>query len=181
MNYCDIHEISFNNRNVGGLFSLVLDGTVCCIHRPPRWMQQLFYTGKNKIHRIKYEIGVHPETGFLVWVGGPVYASMHDFRLMQLAGIFQGLLPGELILADKGYIGAWHIVTPFRTPLPGLESLISTLLSAQRWIVEHVLARFKFFKILGGVWRHSLDIHGYVFYVIAEIVNIDMHFAPVCA
>ena len=42
------------------------------------------------------------------------------------------------------------------------------------------LCRFKNFKVLGEKWHHSLDLHGYVFYVIAEIVNINMHFQPVC-
>jgi DDE superfamily endonuclease len=84
---------------------LILDGTVCPINHPNSFIQQLFYSGKHKIHVIKYEIGVHPITGELVWIGGSIYGSMHNMKLMYLGHILQGLFPNEFILADMGYIG----------------------------------------------------------------------------
>jgi hypothetical protein len=167
-------------RDLQGLFSLVLDGTVCPINRPINDdIQRLCYSGKHKIHSIKYEIGVHPVTGLLVWIGGPVPGSMHDMKLMYLGRILQGLFPQEFILGDMGYIGNWRIITPFKQPCTIQERILNAILSARRWIVEHVLARFKSFHCLSTKWRHDREMHGFVFFVLAEIINIDMLYSPV--
>ena len=114
-------QISLANCNTQGFFSLVLDGTICHIHHPNAKIQIFFYQFKIKEHGVKYELGVHPDTGFLVWIGGPTFASMHDICLAKLTGIlfyyscifagnnkFVGILNGfylgKFILADKGYI-----------------------------------------------------------------------------
>ena len=81
----------------------MLDKTVCFINHPSADIQEAYYSGKHKQHGVKYEIGVNSETGFLVWVGRPIYAAMHDMHLMYLAGILQRLFFNEFILADKGY------------------------------------------------------------------------------
>jgi len=162
------------------MFSLVLDGTVCPINHPiDDSIQHAAYSGKHKIHSIKYEIRVHPVTGLLVWIGGPVYGSMHDMKLMYLGQILKGLFPSEFILGDMGYIGNWRIITPFKNPRNLQEKILNALLSARRWIVEHVLARFKTFRVLSTRWRHDIQLHGFVFFVLAEIINIDMMYCPV--
>lgn len=158
----------------------MLDGTVCPIQTPDSYPNcDTTFSGKHHHHALKYEIGVNPENGHLAWIGGPTVGSMHDMRLMYLTGVVNILQPGELILADKGYIGHSRIVTPFRLPCTEEEKDINFLLSGERWIVEHVLSRFKLFNCLSNDWRHDLDLHKLVFYVIGEIVNIDMYFAPV--
>jgi hypothetical protein len=121
---------------------------------------------------------VHPITGELVWIGGPTFGSMHDMKLMYLEHILQGLLPQEFILADMGYIGNWCIITPIKQPRTHTEYVMNAWLSAQRWI-EHVLSCFKWFGCLNKKWRHSIELHAFVFFVIAEIVNIDMKYCPV--
>ena len=75
---------------------------------------------------------------------------MPDFHLTQLSGLLHGLLLGEFILANKGYIGDWKIITPIKYPANNLEYYLSYLLSSHCWIVEHVLHRFKIFKVLSG-------------------------------
>lgn len=152
---------------------------MCPVQRPSSEIQQDYYSGKHKYHAMKYEVGIHPISGRLVWIGGPVPGSVHDMRLMYLANILKGILPQELILGDKGYIGNWNIVTPFKKPETVEKEEISEFLSSKRWIVEHVLGRFKNFKCLSTQWRHNLELHGYIFYIIAEIVNVDMIFCPV--
>ena len=133
----------------------MLDGIVCFVNHPSANIQEACYLDKHKQHGVKYEISVDPETGFLVWVGGPIYIAMHDMRLMYLAAILQHLFFDEFILADKGYIGEWNTITPFRVPFTEEEKQVSMLLSAYRWIVEHVLARFKVFGCLSAVAPHS--------------------------
>lgn len=174
-----LQQISLQDRAVHHMFSLVLDATVCPINRPSVHLQQWFYSGKHKVHCIKYEIGVHPVTGHLVWVGGPTYGSMHDMKLFYLCRILQGLLPREFILADMGYIGNWRIVTQIKQPTTWAERLVNAWISAQRWIVEHVFGRFKWFNCLTQRWRHDIELHAFIFFVLAEIINIDMYFNPV--
>ena len=76
--YIDIIEISLDDCDKDGLFSLILDGTVCPIYCSPKEIQCYFYSGKHKCHAIKYEIGVHLIIGKLVWIGEPTYEAMHD-------------------------------------------------------------------------------------------------------
>jgi len=172
--------ISLDDRDANAMFCLVLDATVCPINRPSNnRVQRTYYSGKHKQHCIKYEIGVHPDTGRLVWVSGGVEGSVHDMRLMYLGQLLQGILPNELILADKGYIGNWQIITPFRRPYTSpVEEVLSRALSSRRIIVEHVLQRFKTFYCLNTKWRHCKELHCFVFCIIAEIINIDMQFCP---
>jgi hypothetical protein len=69
--------------------------------------------------------------------------------------------------------------TPFKGKLTETEKAINHFLGSRRWIVEHIIGRIKNFNCLGHKWRHSRTLHKYVFYVIAEIVNIDLHFRSV--
>jgi hypothetical protein len=157
----------------------VLDGTTCPINRPNSLLQRWFYSGKDHRHCIKYEVGVDVENGRLVWVGGPVPGSVHDMKLAKLFGLLDNLMDDEYILADKGYIGEWNIITPVKNPQTLLEYILSHLISSLRWIVENVLARIKGFRCLSTKWRHSIDLHFIVFYVVCEIVNVDMINRPV--
>ena len=172
-------KIQFANRKRHLPFSLALDGTTCPIQCPSRFLQRPFYSGKDHRHCIKYEIGVDIEDGSLVWISGPVPGAVHDMKLARLFGILDSIMDDEYILADKGYIGEWQIVTPIKEAETLLEQIFSHLLSSVRWIVENVLARIKSFKCLSTRWRHSIDLHFIVFFVVSEIVNLDMKNRPV--
>ena len=171
-------QIQVANR-ADDLFSIVLDGTECSINRPDARIQRIFYTGKSKQHCIKYEVGVHPHTGHLVWVGGPVPGSVHDLTLTRMAGLLHEIRDDEFILADKGYIGEFKIITPFRGRyLMEVQRVINYWLGSVRWLVEHVLLRIKTFRCANEKWRHWRNLHRIVFFVTCEIVNIDMYFRP---
>lgn len=122
------------------LFSFVLDGTECPINRPSPHIQEVFYSGKSGQHSIKYEVGVHPETGFLVWVGGPTPGSVHDLTLARMSGVLRLLGENDFILADKGYVGEFNIITPFKGKnLSDDEKKINRILGSIQWIVEHII------------------------------------------
>jgi hypothetical protein len=83
--------------------------------RPDSFKQEIFYSGKARKHSIKYELGVHPTTGKIVWVGGPAPGSMPDLTLSRHSSILDLVkLFEEFILADKGYIGEFQIVAPIK-------------------------------------------------------------------
>jgi len=110
-----------NREGINDLFSLVLDGTECPINHPKASVQGAYYTGKSKTHCIKYEVGVNSHTGRLVWVGGPVPGSVHNLTITRVFGLLHMLVFREFILADKGYIGEWQIITPFKSRVQNLS------------------------------------------------------------
>jgi hypothetical protein len=61
---------------------------------------------------------VRPDTGKIVWVGGPTIGSMHDLALLRNSGVLDLLQMHELVLADKGYQaqGMPQILTPIKKP-----------------------------------------------------------------
>lgn len=159
-------------RDTSPVLALIVDATECRIQRPQHH-QRLFYSGHKKLHTLKYEIGIG-FGGELHWVAGAQPGSVHDLTLLRHFGLLRHLKPHELLLADKAYIGEWQILTPFRKPETLQEMAFNKYLSALRMPVEHVFALFKAWKCLSTPWRHSLLLHPVVFYVIAQIVNIDM-------
>src|SRR4051794_35737324 len=96
---------------------MALDGTECPIQRPLDWETQFnYYSGKKGCHTIKYEVRVCISNGRLVWLAGGVPGRVHDISLARNSGILNQLQPGELILADKGYVGDDSFITPFKNP-----------------------------------------------------------------
>jgi len=173
--------IDFDDRSKR-LFCFVLDGTECPIRRTSSGLQRTYYSGKAKRHTIKYELGVHPDTGKIVWVGGPAPGSVHDISMTRIFGVLEKLLRGEVILGDKGYVGEFQIMTPIkpgrREKLNDDEKTLNHFLGSRRWIVEHLIGRLKNFKCLSEKWRLALPLHSFVFYILCNIVNIDLEFRP---
>ena len=62
-----------------------------------------FYSGKSKLHCIKYEFGVHINTGNFISVNGPFPGSYHDLTIFKdkLEVFLQE--NGEMALGDKAY------------------------------------------------------------------------------
>jgi hypothetical protein len=76
--------------------------------------QQEFYSGRRRIHSIKYEIDVHPESGHIVWMAGGADGRVQDLTMTRNLGLLQLLNPEEVILSDLGYIGEEQILTPHK-------------------------------------------------------------------
>jgi len=174
-------QIRLANRFLGRLgyrFNLVLDATECPIERPAdNAVQRLHYSGKSKQHALKYELGVHIVRGFIAWLYGSKPGSVHDIEVTRAGGLLRKLLPGELILADKGYVGEDLLLTPIRQPVDENEWNVNRELSSVRIIVEHTIGRIKFFRSMSEPWRHELFFHHFVFRVICNLVNVDMMLA----
>lgn len=114
-------------------------------------------------------------------MSGPLPGSVHDLTITRLGGLLDLLLDHEFVLADKGYIGEFKIITPFKgkpVNLLPVQLEINLWLGSIRWLVEHILLRIKTFRCVNIKWRHWRDLHGLVFFVICEIVNIDLFFRP---
>lgn len=96
------------------LFCLILDDTECPITRSSTDTQEMYYSGKKKMHLIKYKIRVHPDSGKIVWMQDPAPEAMHDMAITEYYGLLNELDDTDVVLADKGYIGKSQIVTPIK-------------------------------------------------------------------
>eukprot|EP01118_Nematostelium_gracile_P017052 TRINITY_DN7174_c0_g1_i2.p1 TRINITY_DN7174_c0_g1~~TRINITY_DN7174_c0_g1_i2.p1 ORF type:complete len:163 (-),score=20.18 TRINITY_DN7174_c0_g1_i2:166-654(-) len=111
-----LDEIDFNRRFdqkfPSGIFAgclSIIDGTKCKLNRPNEEIQELFYSGKKKMHTMKYEVGVSIDLGHIIWISGPYPGKVHDSTMYKDGGIGDHLIPNELVLGDKGYRGNQRI------------------------------------------------------------------------
>jgi hypothetical protein len=90
---------------------MVIDTTICPIERPGNSdIQQIFYSGKHKLHGVKYEIGVNIRTGVICWIA-VAPGSMHDLTIARQSNVFNHIPPGKKSLGDKAYIGEDKVIT----------------------------------------------------------------------
>lgn len=155
------------------MLSLIVDTTKCPIQRPG-CQQRVYYSGHTKQHSVKYELGIDFVDGALVWIAGPAPGSRHDLTILRCYGLLRNLKKHECILADRAYVGEWRVVTPLRRPRTAQEYQVNHVLSSLREEVEHAFGYFKHFRVLNTPFRHPLVLHPMVFYVVAQIVNLEI-------
>jgi hypothetical protein len=143
----------------------------------------MFYSGKSKQHSVKYEIGVNIVHGYVCWIAGAVPGSVHDITLSRTLGIVANshlLQPNEKVLGDKGYVGEPEVIlTPIKNPVDHFEVGWNSFVNSFREIVEHAIARLKIFRCVSTKWRHDIELHPVIFYLVSQIVNIDLCFHPI--
>ena len=158
---------------------MVVDVTECPLQRPSNfYFQREVYSGRTHQHSLKYEVGVELTTGLYVWFQGAYPGSWNDLTIARSSGLLTKLKPGELLLADKIYVGEPQIITPFKEPKSEIEEKINSILYSHRIIVENSLSRIKTFNCTQQKWRHSPFFHSKVFKVLINILNIDLYFGP---
>jgi hypothetical protein len=124
--------------------------------------------------------------GKIHFVTGPIPSSVHDITQIKRSDIWKKLSPHELIMGDKGYIGLYRIITPYKeyqngdlfTPEMWARNKI---IASPRQIVECVIRRIKVFGVLGnrGRFRSNRDFHEKVFMVCCQLTNITIDLRPV--
>jgi hypothetical protein len=90
----------------------VLDGTLIPVDRVAK--DRPFYSGKHKRHGMNLQVIASPK-GDVLRVSGPLPGSVHDRKAAWIWGILRELEAAGLVtLADKGYQGAPHALTPYK-------------------------------------------------------------------
>jgi hypothetical protein len=177
----------FEQAPAQGYFSdiwLVIDATVCPSERPGKEpLQKLLYDGRKKRHGYKYEIAVRIRDGRICWVAGPLPASFHDISVYRIFGLWSHLREGEMLLADKGYVGEPSVRAPFKSsaghPLSFEQIVINRVHEQGRIVVEHVFSVIKRFGILRYPYRlHSKLPHSRVFLLCARLANLLFEIEP---
>jgi hypothetical protein len=105
---------------------------------------------------------------------------MHDFKLLKRSRL--PFVSSQLCLADKGYQGfAKHHVgaclpakKPRNQPLPKEEKQHNRALARLRVRVEHVIRRFKIFRLFSGRYRNRRRRFGLRLNLIAGLLNYEL-------
>ena len=144
---------------------MTVDGTDCRIQEPSPF-NSMWYSHKFRGPGLRYEIGVSISKGHIVWVNGPYpCGSYPDVKIFR-DGLKKELLPGEVVLADRGYSDERCVLVA-----PGKDSRTSSLLRARH---ESLNCRIKSFKATSDVFRHSLSKHSSVFHAVSNICQISI-------
>ena len=165
--------------------SLVIDGTDCPIDRPSRREDRNLYSnGRHKEntygrYNIKYTVAVQIVTGKICFVSSPDPGSKTDIRALKECNLFNLLDDGETVLADKGYQGHPHCLSPFKGKnIDSSEEAFNEIHASVRQIVECLFSRMKIFRVLSKRFNCCLWKHGSVFNVCAQITNISLDQSP---
>lgn len=168
---------------------MIIDATERRHYRPKNDQQQkALYSGKKKAHTIKNTIIVDLKR-YIHLLGITTQGSIHDIRLLDLDLLSKitNALKQIRILVDLGYLAIndyielEHLVIPFKKPrkskdnpkpeLTDEQKQFNKELSAQRVIVEHVLAHIKRFAALTHVYRNRTNDYDDLFIIIAASIH----------
>ena len=144
---------------------MTVDGTDCRIQEPTTF-NPIWYSHKFKGPGLRYEIAISIAKGHIVWVNGPYPCGSHpDVKIFRDC-LKSHLLPGEVVLADRGYTDERCV-----SIAPGKDLRTSSLLRARH---ETLNGRIKSFKATGDVFRHSKSKHSVVFHAVAKLCQLSI-------
>lgn len=104
----------------------------------------------------------------------------HDFKLLKRSRL--PFVPSQLCLSDRGYQGFAKLhqqrlhptKKPRKQPLPAADKQHNRLLARLRVRVEHVIRRFKIFRIFSGRYRNRRKRFGLRLNLIAGLLNYEL-------
>lgn len=103
-------------------------------------------------------------TGSIVWVYGGYPCGLYPDLKLSREVFVPSLLTGERAMADKGYKDKTHFILPDTQN----KSFHNAVMSRH----ETVNRRFKQFKILQQVYRHSLQKHPMIVHAVANVTQM---------
>ena len=157
---------------------MVVDVGEMEIERPKKKQKQ-YYSGEQHCHTMKAQMLVEFETGQVICTDVEK-GRVHDFKLLKRSRL--PFVPSQLCLADKGYqgFGKRHRLAclPTKKPrsqsLPAAEKRHNRALARLRVRVEHVIRRFKIFRIFSGRYRNRRKRFGLRLNLIAGLLNYEL-------
>ena len=140
---------------------------------------QTYYSGKQKCHTLKAQLLIEYETRHIICTAID-QGETHDFKLLKRSRL--PFVSSQLCLADRGYQGfaKRHIGAciptkkPRNQPLPLEEKQHNRALAKLRVRVEHVIRRFKIFRIFSGRYRNRRRRFGLRLNLIAGLLNYEL-------
>ncbi len=132
----------------------------------PKW-----YSHKFKGPGLRYEVGVCIQTGWIVWIHGPIPPGHWPDVNIAHDAIHYEMDCGEKYLADGGYrdAAAGYSETPTGQNNP--DQRMKARVQARHETVNRLL---KNFGILHRTYRHHKSKHGMVFWAVANLVQANI-------
>lgn len=123
--------------------------------------QRPYFSGKKKMHTMKFQIVIQPINGRIMHIFGPKSGAIHDITLFDMSGVSSLLLRREYILGDSGYQGLEarnvRCLVPRKKPRgkerPQQDRIYNSALGRHRVLVENIFARLKNWRIIENKWR----------------------------
>jgi len=142
------------------------------------WQPWNCWSWKHRKSVLKYEIVLHMTKELIIWCSGPWTGRSSD------QGIFNSKLKNilknkEKLVSDPGYKGE-HFITSIKKKrkLSSEEKFFNWERHAISARIENLNERFKKFSCLRNSWRHGIQKHKIAFYVILNIVQINLQLQP---
>ncbi|WP_369408133.1 transposase family protein [Leptolyngbya ohadii] len=148
-------------------------------NRTPEKKQKRYYSGKQKCHTLKAQLLVDFDTGQVIATATDK-GKTHDFKLLKRSRL--PFVSSQLCLADRGYQGfakrhagaCTPTKKPRKQPLAPDEKQHNRALAKLRVRVEHVIRRFKVFRIFSGRYRNRRRRFGLRLNLIAGLLNYEL-------
>lgn len=160
--------------------AVVIDTFEQRTHRPTR-RQRAYYSGKQKAHTLKSQVGVDEETGRVVDVSDSVPGPWADITLLKKSKLLKRLPDGVGAIGDLAYVGIGEVhpaglgAAPRRKPRgkerPPADRKYNRAFSRRRIVVEHTIGRLRRFRAVAHVNRHARKGHAGRVRASAGLVN----------
>ena len=166
--------ILWENRRVDDILNDALtsvDGTDCKVpNYKPFWKG--WYSHKFNHSGVRWEVAICLRTGEVVWIHGPFPCGRWPDILVFRHALISHMDVDEKAEADDGYIGE-----PTKTLTPKINSQNQSDAQYRQYTCnrqETINKRFKDWKCLGKMLRHSLQKHSTMFRAVAVICQLSV-------
>uniref|UniRef100_UPI00358E209D uncharacterized protein isoform X1 n=1 Tax=Myxine glutinosa TaxID=7769 RepID=UPI00358E209D len=90
-------------RTFGDRVSVIIDCFELFTEKPSGALNQVYtYSNYKQHHTVKYLIGISPQ-GTVIFISAGWGGRTSDKHIVQKSGFLQNLLPGDIVLADRGF------------------------------------------------------------------------------
>lgn len=145
-----------------------VDGTDCPIQEPQPFSSKWF-SHKLNGPGVRYEVAVSTGGGDIVWVSGPYACGRNPDVKIYREQLKSRIQPREKVIGDNGYMDPTIL-------LQRDAGDFSNFHTAARARHETVNGRLKRFRVLTVPYRHRRELHGFCFYAVAHITNLNITF-----
>jgi len=162
---------------------IILDCTEvqCAIPNNSMAQQRQTFSAYKQRNTFKVLVGVAPN-GVITFISSLYPGSTSDKSIVAHSGVLEQMVPGDMIMADKGFVmqdllpsGVSLNVPPFlkNHRFTKEEAQLTTTIARARIHVERAIARIKTHHILRFIPKHYRNLATKIFQVCACLVNMQ--------
>jgi len=176
------HGMPKRFKSFGGL-RVIVDCTEIQVETPSNFQQQgNTWSSYKHSNTVKYLIGINCH-GAVIYVSEAFEGSMSDKEVFMRSTIYDMLVPGDVVMADRGFDNAHELdlkkvqlVIPSylrgRDYLSAEEEVWSKKIARARIFVENAIGRIKMWRVLNGTFPQStLPLVSQMVFVCACLTN----------